>query len=409
MERVKIVLLTAAILLSAMTPQAHCAQSLEGTPWLGAAFSGNKSNLEAFAKNGGKIIRLYGEEDVWVLDEAAKLGLKVVMGVWLEHPRRGFNLDDPKAVEEQNARIRDFVTQYRNHPALLAWGIGNEVELLQSDPRPAWRLVNNTAAMVKAIDPEHPTIMIVANMGDEHLKILADHSQHADIIGINTYGDGLYGLPDRLQKAGIHKPVAITEFGPLGQWDAAKKAWGAPLELTGSQKAKFFKDAMAFIKESPQLVGGFAFVWGTKQEQTETWHSLLLKDGSLTPMTDALLESWGQAVVNKAPEIRHARINADKHHSGDDIIAHVDAIDPEGHALTTEWIVRKESTDLKKGGDIESIPEQIPVHVRHNSVKQLTFISPPSGAYRLFITVRDPYGKADTANLPFLVSDHETN
>lgn len=407
MTRHRLATLAAAATLYVLPPAFGA--EIGDSPWMGAAFEGSAKELELFARNGGQIVRLYKKEDAWVLDEAAKLGLKVVMGLWLGHPRQGFDLNDPVAIESQNTDIRDFVTQYRHHPALLAWGVGNEVEILQADPRPAWTLVNKTAAMIKAIDPDHPTIMVVANTGDDHLKTLATHSAEVDIIGMNVYAGGLYDLPQRLKKAGITKPVMITELGPLGQWDAPKKPWGAPMELTGSQKAAFFSKAMAFIKEDPQLSGGFAFLWGSKQEQTETWHGLILKDGSLTPMTDALAESWGHPITNRAPAIQGTTMNADIHNPGAEIIAFVEAMDPEGESLATEWAVRREASDLKKAGDPESIPERIEVAIKSNNTHTLRFEAPAPGAYRLFVTVRDSSGKADTANIPFLVSGSETN
>src|SRR5574337_316391 len=293
--------------------------------WDGAAFEGGPAALRQVAAAGAKVVRVYRERDVWVLDEAQKLGLRVVMGLWLAHPRHGHRLDDAAARQAQEEVLRAFVIRYRQHPALLAWGVGNEVETGEADPLPVWREVNRLAAVVKALDPAHPTLMVVADGGVERLKPLADCCPAVDLVGINVYAGALFDLPQRLQAAGIAKPVVVTELGALGQWQAGRKPWGAPVELTSSEKAVFFTEALAFLRGQPQIVGSFASLWGAKQEQTETWHGLLLADGSPTAMSDALAAAWGRPVAEPAPVIRGIGIAADVFAPRQEISAGVDA------------------------------------------------------------------------------------
>src|SRR5574337_1001433 len=76
----------------------------------------------------------------------------------------------------------------------------------------------------------------------------------------------------------------------------------------------------------------------------------------------------------------------------------------DGSALSTEWKVLAEATDLRGGGDAEAAPARIPVDILHADAATVRFLAPERpGAYRLFITIRDRNGKAATANLPFLV------
>ena len=196
----------------------------------------------------------------------------------------------------------------------------------------------------------------------------------------------------------------VAELGPLGQWQAGRKPWGAPVELTSTEKARFFTEALAFLKDQPQIRGAFPFLWGAKQEQTATWHGLLLADGSQTAMTDALATAWGRPAAKPAPVIRGIGIGADEFAPGAEISAGIDAVSHDGSALTTEWTVRAEATDLRKGGDAETPPPRIDVRMLHADAATVRFIAPTTpGAYRLFITVRDQNGKAATANLPFRV------
>jgi hypothetical protein len=347
---------------------------------------------------------VYSESGAWVLDEAHRLGLKVVMGLWVGHPRLGFRLDDAKAVRAQEEGIRNFVLRYRQHPALLAWGVGNEVELGQADPAPAWREVNRLAGIVKALDPAHRTMMVVSDNSDENLRRLADCCANVDILGINVYAGAVFEIPQRLRAAGIVKPIVIAEFGPIGQWQAGRKPWGAPVEPTSSEKAGYFRDALAFLTRQPQIVGAFPFLWGAKQEQTETWHGLLLPDGSLTAMTDALTKAWGGTVAEPAPLIRGIGIAADEFSPRQEISAGVDAVSFDGSALMTEWKVLAESPGRRPDSDFEPPPARIPVRIVHSDAATVRFVGPEKpGAYRLFMTIRDRKGKAATANLPFLV------
>jgi hypothetical protein len=41
---------------------------------------GDRAALEKLAQAGAKVVRVYRESDVWVLDEAQRLGMKVVLG-----------------------------------------------------------------------------------------------------------------------------------------------------------------------------------------------------------------------------------------------------------------------------------------------------------------------------------------
>ena len=395
----------AVLALGAIAAEAAPANPTATAPqWQGAAFEGDRASLARLAAAGARVVRVYRQSDAWVLDEAQRLGLKVVMGLWVEHPRHGFDYADAKAVQAQEAALLDFVARHRDHPALLAWGVGNEVETGTADPLPLWREIDRLAGLVKRLDPTHPTMMVVADTGMDGLRALADCCAKVDLLGINVYAGAVFDLPQRLRDAGITKPVVIAELGPLGQWQAGRKPWGAPVELTSTEKARFFAEALAFIKNQPQIRGALPFLWGAKQEQTATWHGLLLADGSATAMSDALAAAWGRPVAAPAPVVRGIGIGADEFAPGAEVSAGIDAAAHDGTPLATEWAVFAEATDLRKGGDAETPPARIEVRVLHADAASVRFVAPAQpGAYRLFITARDRGGKAATANLPFRV------
>jgi len=97
-----------------------------GEPYfiMGAGGSGSK---EMLASAGANTFRTWGVgPDLGEqLDQAQKLGLAVVVGHWLGHPRHGFDYNDLDMVAEQFERVRRDVLAFRDHPALLLWAIGN--------------------------------------------------------------------------------------------------------------------------------------------------------------------------------------------------------------------------------------------------------------------------------------------
>jgi hypothetical protein len=380
---------------------ASASPPLPAPPWRGAAFSGDRAALEKLAAAGANAVRVYHERDAWVLDEARQLGIGVFMGLDVGLPRYGFRFDDPKAIAAQEKRIRAFVQRHRNHPALLAWVIGNEVEHGMIDPLPAWREINRLAGVVKSLDPAHPTVMAVNDGGPQYLKQLAGCCAHIDMIGLHLYAGAAFGLDERIRAAGITKPLLIAELGPLGQWQAGRKPWGAPVEFTSREKADYFRRALAEFGKNPQIRGVFPFLWGAKQEQTATWHGLLLSDNSLTEITDALAQAWGRSSASAAPSILGIGISADEFAPGAVVSS---TIEVRGEAFDTGWLVRKEASELGGGGETEPLPEAVGVEVLSAGASSIRFRAPQTpGAYRLFITVRGKNGKAATANLPFLV------
>ena len=62
------------------------------------------------------------------LDEAQRFGLRLTLGVWLGHKEHGFNYNDAGSVQKQKEQVRQAVLRYKDHPALLMWGLGNEME-----------------------------------------------------------------------------------------------------------------------------------------------------------------------------------------------------------------------------------------------------------------------------------------
>jgi beta-galactosidase/beta-glucuronidase len=156
------------------------------------------------------------------LDEALQNGVSVVLGVWLEHERRGFDYADEAQTADQTKRVLAAVRQYKNHPAVLMWGVGNEMEGYDSGDNPAiWSHVEQLCQLIKKEDPNHPTMSVIAEIGGRRIEAINRFCPSLDVIGINAYG-GAATLPARYREAGGKRPYIVTEFGPAGPWEAKK-------------------------------------------------------------------------------------------------------------------------------------------------------------------------------------------
>ena len=370
-------------------------------PIRGAAADGRLAELKAL---GATAIRTYGGDPGPVLAEAGRLGLKVIAGLWLEPPRRGFDYRNRAHVEAQLASFRAIVTRYRNDGSLLAWGIGNEVEGELTDDSLVWPAIEEAARLVKAIDPNHPTMAVVAEGADTKVRKIMAQAPSIDILGVNSYGDALPSLPRRVRAAGWTGPIVVTELGALGQWQAGRTPWGAAIEPTSTEKAERLQRYLAALE--PDTAGQILFFWGQKQEVTPTWHGLLLAGGEWLQASEVMAQAWGGRTPggDRAPRIAGLTLRPGPVVArGQTIEAVLDAGDPDGDPITVQWSVLAESTDLKKGGDAERVPPDHSTALRAAGRHGARIVGLPPGDYRVYALVRDGRGAAATANAPFQV------
>ncbi|MFZ4773762.1 MAG: glycoside hydrolase family 2 TIM barrel-domain containing protein [Terrimicrobiaceae bacterium] len=379
--------------------------------------AGGTQNLKELVKFGGNSIRTWGIESLeqkvdgkLLLDRAQELGLAVTAGIWIQHERHGFNYSDNAKVMKQRDDVRNAVRKYKDHPAILMWGLGNEMEGPMSDgsdPR-IWKELNELARIVKEEDPNHPVMTSIASAAPTKVKGVMANYPNIDVLGVNAYG-GASGVGRALQDVGWQKPFALTEFGPLGHWEVSKTSWGAPIEPSSRDKAgSYYATQTNVIADGKgECVGTYVFLWGQKQEVTSTWYGMFLKSGEKLSTVDATMRAWtGKWPENRCPKI--LRLESDLREAvvgkSQEAKAAVQAEDPESDPLTYEWAVFSESTDKSVGGDAEAVPPIVEGCIVSQTGGEAKIRTPSKpGPYRLFLTVRDGKGNASAENIPFLV------
>jgi hypothetical protein len=93
-------------------------------------------------------------------------------------------------------------------------------------------------------------------------------------------------------------------------------AWGREIEEPSALKATgLYERIQQGIVNDPTglCLGGYAFLWGQKQERTPTWYGMFLKTGEATAVVDELTRYWsGQYPENRAPMVDDIRLNDKK-------------------------------------------------------------------------------------------------
>ena len=218
--------------------------------------------------------------------------------------RKGFDYDDEAAVQAQLDYARGEVMKYKDHPALLAWMIGNEPNLFFKNPK-VFDAINDIALMIDEVDPNHPTTTALAGYSGKLARLIEKRAPALDFLSIQMYGD-IVNLPRYLEETGFTKPYMVTEWGAIGHWEVDKTAWGAPIEQNSTDKAENYRRSheIAIASNPNQIIGNYVFLWGQKQERTPTWYGMFLEDGSSTAAVDTMQHIWtGEWPENRAPVI----------------------------------------------------------------------------------------------------------
>lgn len=367
--------------------------------------AGGETRLDLLASRGANSIRTWSTGGLAAtLDKAASLDLTVSAGIWLEHECSWFSYSNPLHCAKQLERVKSEVLAYRDHPALLAWGIGNESEGDGSNTA-YWQQLDKLALMVKEIDPAHPTFTAVAGLNPAKAKGLNEHTPNLDYLGVNTYG-GIFTLHKTIEDLKWTRPWLLTEWGPRGFWEQPKNKSGAPLEQTSGEKAEMIgKGYDELISKPGSCLGSYIFVWGWKFEATATWFGLLTHDGKTTETIDVLQEKWsGTKPGNRAPTLQKIKgLPAHSIAPGTAFIARSVASDPEGDALSWQWAVLPEKLTAHHH---RTVPMPAPLKgAIISATENRAEVKAPSkpGDYRLYLWVGDGKGHAATANVPFTV------
>ena len=373
--------------------------------------AGAKDHFDLLVNSGANSIRIWSTNNNALLDSAYNHNLSVTLGLYVRPERSGMDYNDEYAVKGQIEQLKNEVLKYKDHPALLIWGIGNEVDLRYSNFK-VWETIETLAKFIKEVDPNHPTMTVIAGVDPSKAYYIKKYCPSIDILGLNVYGS-IENAGANLRKFNWNKPYIVSEWGVNGPFEAKKTSWKAKVEppngLKADQRLRRYKELIE--KDKERCLGSYCFLWGQKQESTATWHGMFLSNGNPTEAVDVMQFCWtGEWPDSRAPSIRDISLQ-DIGWRKDHILApltkatlKIDIRKYNNKKVITEYILYPEAFSTKIGGDKQLSPEPIKLEIVKQNNDELTFISPKKkGAYRIFAFVKNEKGQSSVANIPFLI------
>ena len=300
---------------------------------------------------GVNTIRTWGTDgsSLDLFDAAAANGLKVVAGFWLA-PGGGPGsggcpnyLTDADYKANSLADIETWVRDYKDHPAVLMWNIGNESILgLQNcyggseleDQRNAYAsFINEAAKAVKAIDPNHPVTNTDAWTGA--WPYLKQNAPELDLYAVNAYKNACNVEQDWLD-GDYNKPYILTEGGPAGEWEVPNDENGVPTEPTDVAKAAGYTDAWNCITAHEGVaLGATLFHYGTEGDFGGVWFNLI-PNGEKRLSYYAVRDMYGGAAASNTPPVISDMTLSDATNvpAGGTFRLEADINDPDGDAIS---------------------------------------------------------------------------
>jgi cellulose synthase/poly-beta-1,6-N-acetylglucosamine synthase-like glycosyltransferase len=269
---------------------------------------------------GANCIRRYGLGiyDRNVLNIADEYNLNVLYGFWFD-PKIDYYMDSSK-VETYFEEVEEKVLQYKDHPAVIAWSLGNEswgllkhryakpylVKVRQSYVQ----LIERLAERIHELDPTRPVFTCIEHEEYQlagELVAFHDNAPSVDVIGINSYyREQISNLNHVAWQFDSLRPYLVSEFGPAGYWDPKyNKSYNhSVIEQTDAEKASWYKEQWTRYVNGYRgyNVGGFAYCWHDRMEGSYTWFGLTDFKGRPKPAYYALKELWTKTSQPSLPE-----------------------------------------------------------------------------------------------------------
>jgi hypothetical protein len=162
------------------------------------------------------------------------------------------------------------VESLRDHPAVLMWLIGNEWNYNRLYGTCAleacYARINEVARRIKALDPRHPVASSFAPTGE-----IPSESDLRRLDGLDVWGLNVYSQPGffnrftdwRLlaQRAGIRKPILLTEYGADAFNNRAGGEDGAGQAAALRRQTQEIRGQLSARNPELPCLGGTPFEW----------------------------------------------------------------------------------------------------------------------------------------------------
>lgn len=370
-------------------------------------------DMVAIKEMGANTIRRYspGIYDYNILKEAEDHDLKVIYGFWFD-PKIDYYTDSA-AVSAYRKEVVQRVKKFQDHPAVIAWGVGNETwGILKHYHRPAYlvrvrqaylEMLEAMARDIQAIDGSRPVFTAMEHSRDlsGELRAVRRAVPSIDFVGVNSYFEMQVRQLDSLcTRFFPEKPYLVSEFGPEGYWDEDYTdidEFGHPKEPGDFAKAQnYIRHWREYVEGNRERnLGGVAFCWKDRMEETITWFGLTDHKNRKKPSYFALRSAWtGEPFEFPMHEIY---LSHPWQLTGDVEIKLISPmLDSLPSGLTYEWSIREDNI-LRPLNTFEVLSNGRKIKVDFSTLR-------PGRAYRAYLHLHNQGGEVVTATVPLLVN-----
>lgn len=374
--------------------------------------------LKEMSEAGGNTLRVYDTLNLKViLDEAEKYDIAVIVDIPIPSSLYNdtfYSSEDNILTMENN--IKNLIKRYKNHPSILIWNLGNELNFPLSRKKNSFvRVFNDLVDLIHEEDPSHLVSTTIS--GTSRSQILGIHlsAPKLDIIGFNVFSIISNVEPVMEQIGLIVKPLPyyISEWGNTGPWEVPVNLWKAILEPNSTLKSDIYKlNYISGIKKDLNCLGSLAFYWGYKHEGTPTWFNIFDEEGRKSEAYYQLKSLWQEKPIQKAkkPKVKDLFLNNSK--SNNQIFMGNQTVDVELQMLkpingSYNWKIYEETWGHHHF-IWNSLIDSLQFSTSSSSSSKIKFKVPKKeGPYRVFVSVHDSHGNFATANMPFYVLNDE--
>ena len=224
----------------------------------------------------------------------------------------GWNADISDSQKRENIKngFIDMVNNWKDHPAVLMWNLGNEMNAHVSSLSDWYSLVNKCAQAVHGVDLNHPVTAACQDVGgiETQIGIYDSSVPDMDIWSVQLYRGNSFGGLFTSFAGKSSKPLLLTEFG----CDAYNGTGGSEDQDTQStyidNQWGEIKNNLSNTSSSNVSIGGCVFEWSDEwwkhsggsnsvHDTIEDWINYAYSDPNMNE------EWWG--IVSVAPDTYH--------------------------------------------------------------------------------------------------------
>ena len=192
-----------------------------GQPYYIQGIGGNM-RLDLASQYGANSLRIWESENVGAgLDAADNYNMTAMLGIEISKDNDSYLDDNYRS--QKRSEIQDLLDKYKNHPALLIWAVGNEINL-GTNSADAWEFVNELAQEIKRQDPNHLTCTVMAYAYVDVMNNIARYAPAIDIIGINVYAGGLPQIRASCRNCNSKDLILLQNGGHMAIGKSIKQA-----------------------------------------------------------------------------------------------------------------------------------------------------------------------------------------